>query len=39
LELGAVVIGAFEDDEIREALALPEGHQPIYLIPVGKPRS
>jgi SagB-type dehydrogenase family enzyme len=38
LELGAVVIGAFEDDEIREALALPADHQPLYLIPVGTPR-
>lgn len=37
LGLGAVVIGAFEDDELLAALSLPRGHQPFYLIPVGEP--
>lgn len=37
LGLGAVVIGAFEDDELGAALALPRGHRPLYLIPVGEP--
>jgi SagB-type dehydrogenase family enzyme len=37
LELGAVPIGAFHDDEVQKALGLPEDHQPLYLIPVGHP--
>jgi SagB-type dehydrogenase family enzyme len=35
LELGAVPIGAFRDEEIKTALSLPEDHAPLYLIPVG----
>jgi SagB-type dehydrogenase family enzyme len=38
LDLGAVIIGAFYDDQVKEALALPEDHQPLYLIPVGHPQ-
>lgn len=38
LGLGAVVIGAFEDDEVQAALELPADHRPVYLIPVGEPR-
>lgn len=37
LELGAVPIGAFHDDEVQQALRLPADHQPLYLIPVGHP--
>ena len=37
LGLGAVPIGAFHDDEVREVLDLPSDHQPLYLIPVGHP--
>jgi nitroreductase len=36
--MGAVPIGSFDDDEIARVLALPDGHQPRYLIPVGYPR-
>jgi len=39
LDLGAVPIGAFHDQEVQEALGLPADHQPLYLIPVGHPRS
>jgi SagB-type dehydrogenase family enzyme len=39
LGLGAVPIGAFRDDEVAETLALPDGGQPLYLIPVGRPAS
>ncbi len=35
LELGAVPIGAFYDDQIQVALDLPADHRPLYLIPVG----
>jgi SagB-type dehydrogenase family enzyme len=38
LGLGAVPIGAFEDKRVQEVLAIPEDHQPLYLIPVGHPR-
>lgn len=38
LGLGAVPIGAFSDDQVKEVLSLPEDHQPVYLIPVGHPR-
>lgn len=35
LGLGAVPIGAFHDDEVKKALALPPRHEPIYIIAVG----
>lgn len=38
LDLGAVPIGAFYEDEVANALALPTDHIPLYLIPVGHPR-
>ncbi|MDH7487044.1 MAG: SagB/ThcOx family dehydrogenase [Anaerolineae bacterium] len=37
LDLGAVPIGAFYDDQVQAALGLPADHQPLYLIPVGRP--
>lgn len=37
LGLGAVPIGAFHDQEVQQALELPQNHQPLYLIPVGHP--
>jgi SagB-type dehydrogenase family enzyme len=39
LGLGAVPIGAFQDEEIQAALGMPADHEPLYLIPVGHPRS
>jgi SagB-type dehydrogenase family enzyme len=38
LELGAVPIGAFHDDQVKEVLSLPADQQPLYLIPVGHPK-
>jgi SagB-type dehydrogenase family enzyme len=35
LGLGAVPVGAFDDGQISEVLALPAGETPLYLIPVG----
>ncbi len=35
LDLGAVPIGAFYDQQVQEVLALPADHEPLYLIPVG----
>jgi SagB-type dehydrogenase family enzyme len=37
LDLAAVPVGAFNDDEVRRVLELPPTHQPLYLIPVGHP--
>jgi SagB-type dehydrogenase family enzyme len=39
LNLGAVPIGAFDDQEIRQALGLSSDDTPLYLIPVGHPTS
>jgi SagB-type dehydrogenase family enzyme len=38
LDLGAVPIGAFIDDKVKEVLSLPDDHQPLYLIPTGHPQ-
>jgi SagB-type dehydrogenase family enzyme len=37
LDLGAVPVGAFLDDRVKEVLSLPGDQQPLYLIPVGHP--
>jgi len=37
LGLGAMTVGAFDDVKVQRALALPKGHAPIYLLPVGHP--
>jgi SagB-type dehydrogenase family enzyme len=39
LGLGAVTIGAFDDAEVSEALHLPGDRTPLYLIPIGEPRT
>jgi SagB-type dehydrogenase family enzyme len=38
LGLGAVPIGAFQDEQVQETLGLPPDHEPLYLIPAGHPR-
>ncbi len=38
LGLGAVPMGAFYDDQVRDVLSLPAAEAPLYLIPVGHPR-
>jgi SagB-type dehydrogenase family enzyme len=37
LGLGSVPIGAFRDEQVQKVLSLPEGHQALYIIPVGYP--
>lgn len=37
LGLGAVPVGAFSDDGVRDALGLPGHVTPLYLVPVGHP--
>lgn len=34
--LGTVTVGAFEDDEVKRVAALPDSHEPIYMMPVGR---
>jgi SagB-type dehydrogenase family enzyme len=36
LELGAVVIGAFYDDSLKEVMNLPDEEDPLYIMPVGR---
>lgn len=35
LELGCVVIGAFNDEAVQTVISAAESHEPLYLIPVG----
>lgn len=37
LGLGAVAVGAFEEDAVRRALQLPETETPLYLMSLGRP--
>ncbi|WP_148864408.1 SagB/ThcOx family dehydrogenase [Marinobacter fonticola] len=37
LEMGTVLVGAFDDEGIAEALKLPSGHLPIALMCIGYP--
>jgi SagB-type dehydrogenase family enzyme len=39
LDLGAVPVGAFDDDRLHQVLGLPEDHEPLYMVPVGKAHS
>lgn len=36
LDLNTVIVGAFRDDAIRNALKLPQDHVPLILMPVGR---
>jgi SagB-type dehydrogenase family enzyme len=38
LDLGAVPVGAFHDDQVQTALGLAADHKPLYLVPVGHPQ-
>ena len=38
LGLGTVVVGAFDDAEVKQVLALSADEEPLCLMPVGKPR-
>ena len=38
LDLGTVVIGAFNDDEVKKVMQLMATEEPLYIIPVGKRR-
>jgi SagB-type dehydrogenase family enzyme len=38
LNLGTVAVGAFEDEPVKKLLTLPADEQPLYLLPVGRPK-
>lgn len=38
LNLGTVAVGAFEDEPVKKLLNLPAEQQPLYLLPVGRPK-
>ncbi len=38
LGLGSVPVGAFDDQKVKSILRLPPNHEPLYLLPVGRPR-
>jgi SagB-type dehydrogenase family enzyme len=35
LGLGMVTIGAFDDDDVKKVLSLPDNEAPLYIMPVG----
>jgi len=37
LGLGSVPVGAFHDEDVTAVLKLPPRHEPLYLLPVGRP--
>ena len=37
LGLGTVMVGAFNDAELTKVLRLPNGHEPVYVLPIGTP--
>ena len=39
LGLAGVPVGAFDDDDVHRLLLMPEAERPVYLLPVGRPRS
>jgi len=38
INLGAVPIGAFEDERVSQVMNLPADHVPLYMISIGHPR-
>ncbi len=39
LGLGAVTVGAFSDEELAAAARMSNDHEPLYVIPIGRPAS
>ena len=34
--LGAITVGAFDDEQVAKLLNLPEDEKPLYIVPVGR---
>jgi len=39
LNLGTFVMGAFDDQQVKRVLELPEEQDPLYVMPIGRPKS
>jgi SagB-type dehydrogenase family enzyme len=37
MELGTVMVGAFDDDAVTRIMALSPDEKPLYIVPIGKP--
>jgi len=37
MELGTVMVGAFDDDAVARIMALSPDEKPLYVVPIGKP--
>lgn len=35
LGLSGVAFGAFDDEIVKAVMSIPEGHEPLYIIPIG----
>jgi nitroreductase len=38
LRLGTVMVGAFHDDRVSDVVGLPQDHEPLAIMPVGRLR-
>ena len=38
MNLSAAPVGAFDGTAVSELVGLPTDHEPLYLLPVGRPR-
>lgn len=38
LGLGSTMVGAFNDEEVKSLLRMPDEGQPLAIVPVGKPQ-
>jgi SagB-type dehydrogenase family enzyme len=38
LGLGTAIVGAFDDDDVAGIMALPVGHKPLLIVPIGHAR-
>ncbi len=36
LNLGTVTVGAFDDEQVKQVMGMPENESPLYIMPVGK---
>lgn len=39
MELGSTVVGAFKDGDVKELIGMPDGEEPLIIVPIGMPAS